>query len=59
MKDLTIDLDSFEAIVKELDKYIEKIIVWKHPMLKTSDSFNLNIPNIEPIDLLETIESEK
>jgi len=58
MKDLTIDLAPFEGIVKELDKYIEKIIIWKHPMLRTSD-FSLNLNNIEPIDLLETIESGK
>lgn len=59
MKDLTINFASFEEIIKELDKYIEKIIVWKHPMLKSSDSFNLNLEKVEPIDLLETIESEK
>lgn len=59
MKDLTIDLTAFEEIIKELDKYIEKVIIWKHPMLKASDSFNISLEKIDQIDLLETIENGK
>lgn len=62
MEDLTTDFTGFEGIIKEMDKYIEKIIIWKHPILKSADKFSLNIAEsikTEEVDLLENIESEK
>jgi CRISPR-associated protein Csh2 len=58
MEDLSFDFVPFEKTVTEIEKDIEKIILWKHPIIKNSDKFNIHLNNIEEIDLLENIESE-